>query len=317
MVIHQGALGDFILSLPAIWALYGAMTPKPFAVAGHPWAVGVLEGVPEVDLLDVNTPPLSSLWTAEAPGVLPFPKAVVFSNSPHWREGLKRAGVKEVWTLPPFPQGNLHLMDHHLRGLLLCGVKVKTHPDLFLSSEERKRVRHWLREEGIEGGFVVLHPGAGSSQKVWPPERMAEVAQRLRQQGLLIVLVEGPADDGPVKAFLDASSPPDLLLKTPPLRKLAAVLSEAALFIGNDAGVAHLAAAAGAPTLVLFGPTDPSLWAPRGRKVRWIQSRTPCAPCSAHRRRECPRNRCMEDIPVEAVYTESLSLLYDGERRRR
>ena len=65
LVIHQGALGDFLLALPALWVLHGSLQPKRFALMGHPWVLEVLKGVPGIEVLDVNLPEASSLWRDE------------------------------------------------------------------------------------------------------------------------------------------------------------------------------------------------------------------------------------------------------------
>ena len=110
-----------------------------------------------------------------------------------------------------------------------------------------------------------MHPGSGSTAKNWPLARFVEAARALAA-GRPWLLVAGPAER-------ELTPPPDAVLAREwPLRRLGAALAGARLFLGNDAGVSHLAAAAGAPTLALFGPTDPALWAPVGPCVRTLRS---------------------------------------------
>ncbi len=109
-------------------------------------------------------------------------------------------------------------------------------------------------------GFLAVHPGSGSPAKNWPTERFAEAAHRL-SDGRPCLLVLGPAEE------TTRDWPGFTVAREWPLRVLGAALSRAGLFLGNDSGVAHLAAASGAPTLTLFGPTDPALWAPVGSRV--------------------------------------------------
>ena len=128
-------------------------------------------------------------------------------------------------------------------------------PPLVFSEEERRDARARTRE--LDDGFLAVHPGSGSPAKNWPAERFAEAARRL-SGGRPWLLVLGPAEERP------AAWPGAVVAREWPLRVLGAALSRAGLFLGNDSGVAHLAAASGAPTLTLFGPTDPALWAPVG-----------------------------------------------------
>jgi ADP-heptose:LPS heptosyltransferase len=124
--------------------------------------------------------------------------------------------------------------------------------------EERRHAESATRD--LPEGFVAVHPGSGSPAKNWPFERFVEAA-RVLAGGRRWLLVAGPAER-------ELEPPADAVLARDwPLRLLAAALARAGLFLGNDAGVSHLAAAAGAPTLALFGPTDPALWAPVGPRV--------------------------------------------------
>ncbi len=85
------------------------------------------------------------------------------------------------------------------------------------------------------------------------------------------------------------------------MRCLAAVLSKCSLYIGNDSGVSHLAAAAGAPSVCVFGPTDPGVWAPRVEKVIIAQSRVSCAPCLRDVRNSCVNQKCLELKPEDVL----------------
>jgi ADP-heptose:LPS heptosyltransferase len=136
---------------------------------------------------------------------------------------------------------------------------------LEFTSEERRHAEIATRE--LPDGFVAVHPGSGSPAKNWPLARFVEAARALAG-GRRWLLVRGPAES-------DVAAPADAVLAREwPLRVLAAALDRASLFLGNDAGVSHLAAAAGVPTLALFGPTDPALWAPVGPRVKTLRAPT-------------------------------------------
>jgi len=113
--------------------------------------------------------------------------------------------------------------------------------------------------------FLAIHPGAGSRAKTAPAERLSAVVER-ESPARSFALVEGPADRD-AAARLRALAPNAVTLAGLPLRVLGAVLSRCGLFVGNDSGVSHLAAAYGARCHVLFGPTDPSVWRPVGLRV--------------------------------------------------
>jgi len=113
---------------------------------------------------------------------------------------------------------------------------------------------------------VAVHPGSGGRRKCWPARRFAELAGRLDAP---VLLIEGPADADACREFFQTVPPSCPVLRGTdlPLPRLAAFLMESRGYIGNDSGVSHLAAALGAPTVAVFGPTDPAVWAPLGPRV--------------------------------------------------
>src|SRR5579864_4809532 len=106
-----------------------------------------------------------------------------------------------------------------------------------------------------DGGFAVIHPFSGGFKKCWPLERYRELASRLSMPVRWCV--------GPEETLEDAVRIDDLY-------ELAGWLATARVYIGNDSGITHLAAAVGTPVVALFGPTDPRIWSPRGRDVSVI-----------------------------------------------
>jgi ADP-heptose:LPS heptosyltransferase len=118
--------------------------------------------------------------------------------------------------------------------------------------------------------LFAVHPGSGSPKKNWPVQHFSEVADWVRTElKLEIVLVTGEADEAVRTRFLDCLKPPKpVQLHRPRLGQLVAVLNQCRLLLGNDSGVSHLAAAVGIPVLALFGPTSPRVWRPLGTAVK-------------------------------------------------
>ena len=125
------------------------------------------------------------------------------------------------------------------------------------------------------GGFAVIHPFSGSARKNWPLERYRELA-RLLATPLPVAWCAGPDDELEGAVCFDD------------LYELACWLGGASLYVGNDSGITHLAAAVGTPVVALFGPTDPAVWAPRGPHVRVVATARP--------------GEAMEEIPVGSVF---------------
>jgi heptosyltransferase-2 len=147
------------------------------------------------------------------------------------------------------------------------GVPLVEAPPVRPTPDERRAAADTLRT--LPRGFLALHPGSGSAAKNWPPECYAALAQ-MASPGRPWLLVEGPADATACAAL--RSLPDARLARGLPLRVLGAVLAEAGAYVGNDSGVSHLAAAWGAPTVVLFGPTDPAVWAPIGPRTASVRA---------------------------------------------
>jgi heptosyltransferase-3 len=126
-----------------------------------------------------------------------------------------------------------------------------------------------------DGGFAVIHPFSGSRKKCWPLERYRELARRLEPR-MPVFWCAGPEEPLPGAVHIDD------------LYELACWLATARVYIGNDSGITHLAAAVGTPVVALFGPTDPRIWAPRGARVSVIA------------------RPAMEDIAVDEVLAAAL-----------
>ncbi len=133
-----------------------------------------------------------------------------------------------------------------------------------------------------EGGFAVVHPFSASAKKNWPLARFRELARKLEAR-LPVRWCAGPED-----ALKEAVRFDDLY-------ELACWLAGARLYVGNDSGITHLAAAVGTPVVALFGPKAPAVWAPRGPWVRVVATKQPSEP--------------IESIALEEVVEASLSAI--------
>jgi heptosyltransferase-2 len=132
----------------------------------------------------------------------------------------------------------------------------------------------WGRIQGELAGrpAIAIHPGSGGERKRWPPSHFAALIRSLRC-GYAPILIAGPQDEEVVaQVIAEAGATP--IVRDLSVAGLAAFLSRCAFYVGNDSGVTHLAGLLGAPTVALFGPTDPALWAPLGPQVVSLESPT-------------------------------------------
>jgi ADP-heptose:LPS heptosyltransferase len=231
---------------------------------------------------------VASLWTDGAPpeslrgALASFDVALVYSASEALARGLQKL-VRDVRARVPAPQG-LHAAGWLLglaAGLLPSSTapgapsgtpatpsKPPAAPPAFrASAAEQAAARPFLDE--LPGAFLAIHAGSGSAAKNWPAERFAQLPARLSYERHWL-LIDGPADRD-VSAALQRV-PGAVVARELKPRVLGALLSHAGIYVGNDSGVSHLAAAFDAPTLALFGPTEPALWSPRGERVMALRA---------------------------------------------
>jgi len=271
LVYHSGALGDFVTALPAFEVWKREHPDEPLVLMGKP-AHGAL--VPHLfdDAWDAGSSRYARLFSADCPGgearlLLPgVTSALVFAREASPLSAvLSRSRLDELVRQDPFPAADVHVVDYHLQ---LFGNRVN-------DGDRTPRIRVAPAATGDSPGaggpapaFVAIHHGSGSARKNWPRDRFEALASRLHGRGYRAAWISGPADD---------DAPPrceaqrwDRL----PLPDLAARLAACRLFVGNDSGVAHLAAAVGCPTVALFGVSSDRVWAPRGRRVRVLRAST-------------------------------------------
>jgi heptosyltransferase-2 len=121
---------------------------------------------------------------------------------------------------------------------------------------------------------VALHPGSSSAAKNWPVEKWRQLAGQLLAVNpeMELAIIGGEADAAAVSALRGLAASRIVLWENLPLPELARRLAGARLYLGHDTGISHLAAAAGVPSLLLFGPSDPGVWAPPHEHVRVLRA---------------------------------------------
>lgn len=189
---------------------------------------------------------------------------------------------------------------------------------LNVPSENRERAAEFLLSAGVRRDSFRIAIGAGASYgsaKCWPPDRFAELANRLRTQTQADVILFGTPAEAAVSSAIAAgmNHPPiDLTGKTS-INDLPALLSQCQLFIGNDSGAMHVAAAVGLPVVAVFGPTDPFGTAPVTPRCSIVQEKPYCSPCFLRR---CPTDhRCMTRVTPEAVEASARQWISSMEAR--
>jgi len=320
LVIHQGALGDFILALPALETLRRAFVHAQMVIMGYPRILELVERrFYAKEIFSIDQKGMATFFVRE--GFLDFTLSqffktfdliVVFGKDEEGPviENLKRVCEGRILPIHSFPRWDegVHLTDHLLKQFVQLGIPVSDpNPRLHLKESDREWAKDFWRSRGVIPGerskVIILHPGSGSRKKVWPLERFLTLAQTLRDHlGSKILIVLGPAEGPEVqKAFEKLEPTAPFLAKGLTLLQLASIIEGGWFFVGNDSGVSHLAAAVGLPTIVIFGPTDPRVWSPRGEKTFVVHREIPCSPCPEERFFQCKGFECLKGIEMGEV----------------
>jgi heptosyltransferase-3 len=188
-----------------------------------------------------------------------------------FESNLRQCGAQKILRGPAQIDKNAHAAWQLAQPLQELGINVSDlAAKVFPSDEDREFARRFL--ENCERPILALHPGSGSQKKNWPIENWIELAKTsLNAEALFrtLIFVSGEADENEMARLptLFEHKPQVRFAHQLPLPELAAVL-EQSTFIGHDSGISHLAAAAGARCLILFGPTDPKVWLPQNTNAR-------------------------------------------------
>jgi heptosyltransferase-2 len=310
LILRGGALGDFILTIPAISALRQHWPEAHIELAGHERSACLALASGLIDRLQaLDSARMALYFQSEDPlpaeekkYIASFDLIVSYLHDPDniLRQHLEKAGAKNVIAVSPVSIKG-HAADYFYNSLHnVIGDEFKqtvaqkpwahfikcAHEHDGASLEKERFVLEWpqaLKEEARcqllkrlgNKPAIIIHPGSGSPAKNWPVKKFAILAKKIRAETLFEPLIIGGEADPKEIAFLRSLLPEFNILENLPLLNIASILSVAAGFIGNDSGLTHLAAALGIPVVALFGPTDPATWGPRGKNVVIIKSRFP------------------------------------------
>ena len=327
LIIHPGALGDVLLSLSAVKGLRRSFPEERCVWVGKAeigdllCSLGLIDQSISIDsgfLSDlflpfeqrheainkilINTSHLIG-WFSDQHSVLSLNLAVykiptVIIQSPHDEELLSQ-----------------HYEDRYLE--TISHLDLVQAPDSIEQIEsphdyaERTDAHGWDHHKFPNSQKIMMHPGSGSSHKCTSVSFFASIAKRLYQcskQEREVIIIEGPVDAKNVHDLCAIlGSLPYTVIRHQALSTVSKILTSMDLFIGHDSGLTHLAAERGVPSIVLFGPTDPVQWAPRGKHVSVIQGSS----CHCHdwtSIQACSPKSCLE-ISTETVIHQAESWL--------
>lgn len=277
LVIRGGAIGDFILTLPALRLVREAFPTAHVELIGYRHIAALAEGRTYADAVrSIEYGPLAGFFARG--GALDgelceyfagFQQVISYLFDPDglFEANLRRAGVKNFLPAHVRLDDSAHAAHQLARPLQSLALYLdEPAAAVFPSADDRAFSADFLRSECRP--LIALHPGSGGARKNWPLARWSELIALLLGQKRRLLIVGGEAEHATL-AELDAAFAGQLrFARDLALPHLAAVLACCAHFVGHDSGISHLAAAVGTPCVLLFGPTDPQVWAPANPHVR-------------------------------------------------
>jgi heptosyltransferase-3 len=309
LVIRGGAIGDFILTLPAIRLLREAFPNAHLEILGYEHIVALADGRFYADATrSIEYGPMAGFFIPNSTLAedlkeyfASFHQIVSYLFDPDsiFENNLRRAGAKNI--LPAYSKidDSEHVSRQLARPLQRLALFLEeTGAEVFPSEEDRQRAAERLAHFG-ERPILAIHVGSGSQRKNWPVERWQALIRRALETGEspAVLLIGGEADKPRLEAVSEVvNAAPSLVLEDLPLPELAAALARCRLFLGHDSGISHLAAAVGTRSLLLFGPTDPEIWAPANPQVKALRA---------------PEGH-LEDLELDAVWSQAMALLREG-----
>ena len=341
LVVRLRSIGDTVLATPSLHALRRFVPAARVDVLLEDWVAPLLEGSADVDrVLTVRRKSQSSrLRVARRLRSEGYDVAynlhggstaalLVRASGARHRVGYADYAYAALHNHAAPPSAELwgrektHSAEQQLALLGWTGVPVTDRPALRLAVTDAAAavVGRRLREEaGLAPGqsFALIHPAAAFDTKTWAAENFARVVEHLAARGLAAVAVAGPGEGkvidevrthsaAPLRGFTDLSLP-----------ELTALAARASIFVGNDSGVAHVAAAAGTPQVVVFGSSNVAHWRPwTSAPAEVVREEMHCAPCPGYTCAEFGAPECIRRVPPDRVVAAVERILKEVDSRQ-
>ena len=333
LIIKLRYIGDVLLATPTVRAMKSAWPDARITMMVNRGTEDVLSGNPDLaEIMVLDKGSLGAQWrliaglrrrrfdtvidltdgdrSAFLSWISGAPVRIGFNEEHRWRGKLYSQVVQ---SLP----GSCHRIERDLKTLVSLNIPAGlTAPQLWLTRDEEAGAEQLLDELSVPRSqqLVMLQPGARYWFKAWPPERFAELADRLTDQYGCQVLIGGSSQDIERAEQIRqmAKGRPIVVAGRTTIKQFAALAKKAVLFVGSDSGAMHMATAVGTPVVALFGPSNPAEWGPRGGPVEVLYKGLDCRACfhpTCHRGEQ----NCMRLITVQEVYAAAQRLFF-GEK---
>lgn len=325
LVVRLRSIGDTVLATPSLIALRRFLPDAQIDVLLEDWVAPVLDGFRDVDnVLTVSRKSKKSRFEAARAvrrnrydvalnlhGGTTATFFVRVSGARH-RVGFAHYSYKFLYnhllssSVDFWHRNVLHSAEQQLALLGFVGVPVEDKPKSRLDVTEKARssIEEKLRSQisNLESRIALIHPVAATATKQWATENFARVAEFLREKGFQAVAVASPNERAVLENLKKLSKAPILSFDDLSLPEITALAARARIFVGNDSGIAHIAAAAGTPTVVVFGSSNIDHWRPwTDAPNEIVHEKFACQPCAGYFCKEFDAPQCILSVKTESV----------------
>ncbi len=323
LVIRLRSIGDTVLATPSLFALKRFLPGAQVDILVEDWVAPLLTDHPHVDNVivlerggfmtrartarELRAEHYDVVYNLHGGTTATF---LTRASGARHRVGFKTYQYANLHTeLVPSPlllwgQQKTHSVEQQLALLGWTGVPVSDRPrtELGISPGAVETVNQQLTAAGIaDREIALIHPAAALETKRWATENFARVAEFVAERGLAPVAIAAPNELGIIDTLLNEASVHVLSLELS-LPEVTALAARSRLFIGNDSGIAHIAAAVGTPSVVVFGSSNIAHWRPWNRaKAEVVFEEMPCQPCHGYFCEKFPQPECILRVPVTRV----------------
>jgi len=302
LIIHQGALGDFIATFPAIIRLKKNYDRVDVLCSRQLGILAREMGLAE-QWFPLEAAGFASIYTDTVDERIKrllqsYATVILFSLSSQLEQSINKlvpGNCHRIPSIPPTAECT-HITDYIFQNLVDRGLLPKNQTTREINSPPQELDIWQVKPQYAKR--ILIHPGSGSVRKRWPISNFFEIEAVLQADGLNPEFVVGPAEEELAKDIAAANRN---LHELDNLPDLVGLLKSAGGYIGNDSGASHLAAFLGLPATVIFGPADPQRWQPTGRAVEIVRPKLECSPCFETEKANCPDPKCLNQTTPETV----------------
>ncbi len=324
MVVKLRSIGDTVLATPSLIALHRFLPDAQIDILLEDWVAPVLDGFDAVDnVLVVSQTSGSRLKTAGQLRRRKYDVAVNLHGGTTATFFVRASGAKHRIGYADYQysflynhllssasdfwkQEKTHSAEQQLALFGFIGVPVDDRPKSCLSvtDEAMERVSTTCGSGWCSSGhFALMHPSTAFATKQWPTENFARTAEFLAEKGIKTIAVASKTESNVLETLKNESKVPITTLDDLTLPEITALASKANLFVGNDSGIAHIAAAVQTPSVVIFGSSNRAHWRPwTDTPNEIVFEEFACQPCPGYVCAEFGEPRCILNVEIENVF---------------